>query len=78
MASLLVRNLDARTLQQLKKMAKDNGRSLQAEAKTILTEAVPMTPRKAWLMSGEWHKRLAGIKHSDSTLLIREDRDRGH
>ncbi|MCZ7626735.1 MAG: hypothetical protein M5R38_14005 [Candidatus Methylomirabilis sp.] len=41
MAQLLVRNLNDRVVERLKSRAAQHKRSLQAEAKTILEEAVP-------------------------------------
>ena len=41
MAQVLVRQLDNKVVVRLKKRAKEHGRSLQSEVKTILEEAVP-------------------------------------
>ena len=77
MAQVLVRQLDDKLVERLKKRAKEHGRSLQSEVKTILEEAVPD-------YAGAW-KRIAGLKKnleqagrtfSDSAALIRKDRDR--
>lgn len=77
MAQILVRQLDDKLVERLKKRAKEHGRSLQSEVKTILEEAVPD-------YGGVW-KRIVRLKDtlnqadrsfSDSTPLIREDRDR--
>jgi len=78
MAQILVRNLNEKTVKVLKKRAKSQGRSLQAEVKLILEEAansekVDMeTARKS---VNEVRKKLKGRKFSDSAKLIREDRD---
>jgi plasmid stability protein len=76
MAQLLVRDLDAGTINRLKKQAKRHGRSLQGEVKIILVGATDFSMREARLTSARWQERLAGRRMSDSTLLIREDRDR--
>lgn len=77
MAQVLVRQLNEKVVDRLKKRAREHGRSLQSEVKTILEEAVPD-------YEGAWKrielirtklKRL-GRKFSDSADLIREDRDR--
>jgi plasmid stability protein len=77
MAQVLVRELSDQVVKRLKKRAKEHGRSLQAEVKTILEEAVP-DYEQAW-------KRIATLRDtlkrsdktfSDSADLIREDRDR--
>ena len=79
MAQILVRNLDEKVVKQLKKRAKREGRSLQAEAKLILEQAsqepaVNMaTARK---LVEEIRSQLKGRKFPDSVELIREDRDR--
>lgn len=77
MAQVLVRQRDDKLVERLKKRAKEHGRSLQSEVKTILEEAVPD-------YAGAWKRIVklkntinqAGRKFSDSTPLIREERDR--
>lgn len=76
MAQLLVRALDAETIARLKRQAKQHGRSLQGEMKIILVEATNFSMQEARLTAARWHKRLTGQRFSDSTALIREDRDR--
>ena len=46
MAQVLVRQLDTNVVARLKKRAKEHGRSLQSEVKTILEEAVPDLHRR--------------------------------
>jgi predicted phage-related endonuclease len=77
MAQVLVRQLDDKVVDRLKKRAKEHGRSLQSEVKTILEEAVP-DYEAAWKRIDGFRKRLkkSGRKFSDSAALIREDRDR--
>ncbi len=77
MAQVLVRQLDDKLVERLKKRAKEHGRSLQSEVKTILEEAVP-DYEGAWKRIARLKDTLnrAGRSFSDSTLLIREDRDR--
>jgi plasmid stability protein len=77
MAQVLVRQLDNKIVDRLKKRAKEHGRSLQSEVKTILEEAVPDYER-AWKRIEGFRKRLSrsGRKFTDSAALIREDRDR--
>ena len=77
MAQILVRQLNDKLVERLKKRAKEHGRSLQSEVKTILEEAVP-DYEGAWKRIAKWQKDLkqAGKTFSDSTLLIRADRDR--
>ena len=83
MAQILVRNIDDDAFDRLKKRAKANGRSITAEIKIILDEAIKYktdmpkidldTARK---MADDIRKRHKGRKFSDSAKLIREDRDR--
>ncbi len=77
MAQVLVRQLDDRIVDRLKKRAKEHGRSLQSEVKAILEDAVPDYER-AWKRIDSLRLRLkrSGRKFSDSAALIREDRDR--
>ncbi len=77
MAQVLVRQLDGKIVDRLKKRAKEHGRSLQSELKTILEDAVP-DYEGAWKRIAGLRKRLgkSGRTFSDSVELIREDRDR--
>ena len=75
MAEILVRNLDKKTVDQLKKQAKSKGRSLQAEVKEILEGATKLSMEETRKLVDEIRASFKGRKFSDSTLLIREDRD---
>jgi plasmid stability protein len=78
MAQILVRNLDESVVRKLKKRAKKNGRSLQAEAKVILQkEAVQpkLSMEEARKAADAFRARFKGRKFTDSAELIREDRD---
>jgi antitoxin FitA len=77
MAQVLVRQLDEKVVDRLKRRAKEHGRSLQSEVKTILEEAVP-DYEAAWRRIEGFRKRLkkSGRRFIDSAALIREDRDR--
>jgi antitoxin FitA len=78
MAQVLVRNLTDSVVARLKKRAKTRGRSLQAEVKTILEEASKDVPEDFWKEADRIREQLkrSGRKFSDTTGLIREDRDR--
>ena len=69
--------LDDKVVERLKKRAKEHGRSLQSEVKSILEEAVP-DYEGAWKRIAKLKNTLnrAGRTFSDSTPLIREERDR--
>jgi len=76
MARILIRDLDDETVGRLKDRARRHGRSLQGEARLILTHAAGLTFDDARKLARRWHKKLAGREFPDSTHLIREDRRR--
>jgi len=79
MAQILVRNMDEEVVERLKKRAKEDGRSLQAEVKVILEKAAyepKVDMETARKMAEEIRKRFKGRKFPDVVELIREDRDR--
>ena len=76
MADILVRGLDAQTVQRLKARAKRNGRWLQGEAKQVLAQAAGFTFAEVRELSRTWRCKLAGRKFPSSVPLIREDRQR--
>jgi plasmid stability protein len=78
MATLTIRNVDDAVVERLKKRAKDNERSLEAELRILLTNLSKQPSRKDFIALA---KRIAamtpeGVPQTDSTELIREDRDR--
>ncbi len=84
MAQILVENLDPIIVEKLETLAKQHGRSLQEELKHILQQA---TEKAIYYHSGadiekareavaRAQVRYAGKTFSDSTELIREDRER--
>jgi plasmid stability protein len=75
MANVLVRNLDDDVLKHLKAAAKAHGRSLQAEIHEVLRSGTARRVAETRRISTQWLKRLRGSTHTDSTALIREDRD---
>jgi plasmid stability protein len=76
MPNVLVRDLDDDTVRQLKTAAKAHGRSLQAEIHAVLRHAGARRLAETRRLSTRWLKRLRGSAQSDSSALIREDRDR--
>jgi plasmid stability protein len=77
MASVLVRDLDPVVVDRLKARAEENGRSLQKELKAILeTAAAQATWAEARAAAERVRQMLGGRQFSDSTELVREDRDR--
>jgi len=76
MAQILVRDLDDSVVQRLKKRAQREGRSLQAEAKSILEEATAFDMDKVRRDLARLRESFGGRRFTDSVELIREDRDR--
>ncbi len=81
MANLTIRNLDDDVVKELKAQAKANHRSLEAELRAILSnEAQQRARMRAFRKEAERIAAMTpkGVKQTDSTLLIREDRDSDH
>ncbi len=76
MAQILVRNLDKKVVAGLKRRARQNGRSLQAEVKMILEQSMPPDPGTALARILEFRKQFEGRVFSDSVDLLREERER--
>ena len=77
MPSILVRNLDSKTIDRLKAHAVEHGRSVQAEAKAIIERSVHAYTMAEFRRAAErMRRKLSARKHSDSAELIREDRRR--
>ena len=76
MAKVLIRDLDERTVERLKKRASRNGRSLQAELQMIVERAAMMDVFESRDVAARIRRKLSGRKHSDSAALLAEDRRR--
>jgi plasmid stability protein len=79
MAQILIRNLSPETVEQLKELAKRNRRSLEAEVRGILEDAARRERRltvEELLKIADSIREASGPQSSDSTDLIREDRER--
>jgi hypothetical protein len=77
MPNVLVREVDERDLELLKRRAEAFGRSLQAELKRILELAARASDEEAARALAERvSATLAGRTHPDSAALVRKDRDR--
>ena len=76
MAQILVRDLADDVVENLKKRARRNRRSLQAEARLILEQAVDRTEavKRLAAAADEMRRRLAGRPQTDSVEIIREMR----
>lgn len=78
MANLTIRNLDDAVVKRLKFLAKQNGRSLEAEVREMLKQAAGRKTREELLAISD---RIAAmtpkdVEQTDSTKIIREFRDR--
>jgi plasmid stability protein len=75
MAQVLIRNLDDDVVARLRERAAREGRSLEAELRTILTEA---SGQSASVLEeiDRFRRSLEGRYTGDSVELIREDRER--
>lgn len=74
MAQVIVRNLDAVVVDTLKKKAKLRGCSLEQELRDVLSEAATMDGEERAAVASRIRAMSTAAK-SDSTDLIREDRD---
>ncbi len=78
MANVTIRNLDDEVAGELKQQAREHNRSLEAELREVLANAVRMRRnRREFLARAD---RIAAmtpdVAQTDSTRLVREDRDR--
>ncbi len=76
MPQLTVRNIDQRVYRRLKDRARVNHRSLEAEVRVILDQAVLADRTEVVRRAAAMRARLAGRYSGDVTAEIREDRDR--
>ena len=78
MANLTIRNVDDEVVERLKKKAKDNGRSLEAELRELLKQAAKRKSPEELLAIADRIAAMTpeGVKQTDSAELLREDRDR--
>lgn len=76
MPQVLVREVDPTILAKLKARARQNGRSLEAELRLILQQAAGENPASILPDIERVRALFAGRSFSDSTELLREDRER--
>lgn len=76
MPDLLIRDLDKDTIDRLKQRAEAKGRSLQQEAREILTQAAPLSGSDRRALIDRIHARHGFPKvKADPAALIRRDRE---
>ena len=77
MANLTIRNLDDEIVEILKQRAKSHNRSLEAEARQILTDtAKPRAKADLRSLAERIAMMTPGVGQTDSAKLLREDRRR--
>ena len=78
MADVTIHDVDSEWLNRLAARAEANGRSIEEEIRAIIEERVPRVRNIEGLrrLAHESHERLRGRIFSDSTELIRKDRER--
>ena len=78
MANLSIRNVDDKVVERLKKKAKDNGRSLEAELRVLLKQAANRKSPEELLAIADRISAMTpdDVEQTDSTKIIREFRDR--
>ncbi len=76
MASISVRNIDDDVIKGLKLRARVHGRSLEAQVRAILEENSRLSREEFIRIADEQAAATSGKVTSNSTDLIREDRDR--
>ena len=77
MATVTIRNLDDAVIERLKQMAKANTRSLDAELRALLTDAsARWSPRELRALADRIATMTPNMPQTDSTELLREDRNR--
>jgi len=76
MANVLIRNVSDSALKIIKRKAKKNNRSIQAELKQLIEESVRLGTVDFLEEAKQFRERLKGRVHSDSSRLIAEDRRR--
>ena len=79
MAQVIVRELEPEVVERLKLHARANGRSLEAELRAVLRSvARQKTREEAARAAAQFREELHSRLPTDSTAMIREDRDFGH
>jgi antitoxin FitA len=79
MTQIVLNNIDGAVLAKLAELARSNRTSIEEQAQKLLAEAVDMADRRRQRL--EIADRIAamtpkGVVQTDSTILLREDRDR--
>ncbi len=76
MGQVIVRNLDDETIVALKARAAMRGNSLEQELRGILAQAARPGPKERLALADEIRAMTPRKRQSNSTALVREDRER--
>jgi antitoxin FitA len=76
MGQVIVRNLDDHIIAALKTKAEMHGHSLEQELRSILAEAAKPTLEDRRTLVDRIRAMTPSTPQTDSTVLLREDRDR--
>lgn len=76
MKALTIRGVDEQTYRGLRKMARANQRSLQAQVKLILEREVQLTQGRQSHQAQEWRQKLADRYWGNIVDDIRRERER--
>jgi plasmid stability protein len=76
MAQVVIRNIDDEAMARLKARARRKGVSLERELRSILIDTARLDEAGFRERAATFRRKLSGRTHSDSTKLLREDRDR--
>jgi antitoxin FitA len=76
MGQVIVRNLDDDTIGALKSRAVMHGNSLEQELRGILAQAAKPGPKERLALADEIRAMTPRKRQSNSTVLVREDRER--
>jgi plasmid stability protein len=77
MAQVLIRNIDDKVAEKLRVLASQNGRSLEAELRSILSDvaAEKSQEKNRVEIALEIQRMFEGRAFSDSAQMVREDRE---
>jgi plasmid stability protein len=76
MAQVIIRNLEDRVVEVLRERARLHGHSLEQELRDILAKVARLTPAERLRRIDRIRAMTPkGVVQTDSTLLIRQDRD---
>ncbi|OGA33164.1 MAG: hypothetical protein A3G80_11480 [Betaproteobacteria bacterium RIFCSPLOWO2_12_FULL_62_13b] len=76
MGQVIIRNLDDETIGALKAKAALHGNSLEQELRRILADAAKPGPKERLALADHIRAMTPRKPQSDSTALVREDRER--